>query len=44
MLRVCLEEVSAGELAGLVAEGDQAAQVDGDVVGLALVRILYPSW
>jgi len=32
---------AAGELAGLVAQGDQAAQVDGDVVGLALVRILY---
>ncbi len=32
---------AAGELARLVAQGDQAAQVEGDVVGLALVRILY---
>jgi hypothetical protein len=32
---------AAGELTGLVPERDQAAQVDGDVVGLALVRILY---
>ncbi len=32
---------AAGELAGLVPQGDQAAQVEGDVVGLALVRILY---
>ena len=34
---------AAGVLASLVAQGDQAAQVDGDVVGLALVRILYLS-
>jgi hypothetical protein len=30
----------AGVLARLVAEGDQAAQVDRGVVGLALVRVL----
>jgi hypothetical protein len=38
---MCLEEAAAGELAGLVPQRDQAPQVDGDVVGLALVRILY---
>jgi hypothetical protein len=38
---VCLEEVSAGELAVLVPQGHQAAELDGDVVGLALVCILY---
>jgi hypothetical protein len=32
---------AAGELAPLVAQRDQAAQVDRDVVSSALVRILY---
>ena len=32
---------AAGELARLVPQRDQAPQMDGDVVGLALVRILY---
>jgi len=32
---------AAGDLAPLVPQGHQAAQVEGDVVGLALVRILY---
>ncbi|HJY65282.1 MAG TPA: hypothetical protein VJ254_01025 [Streptosporangiaceae bacterium] len=32
---------AAGELARLVPQRDQAAQVQGDVVGLALVRILH---
>jgi hypothetical protein len=32
---------AAGELACLVPQRDQAAQVQGDVVGLALVRILH---
>jgi len=32
---------AAGELAPLVPQGHQPAQVDRDVVGLALVRILY---
>jgi hypothetical protein len=32
---------AAGELARLVPQRDQAPQVQGDVVGLALVRILY---
>jgi hypothetical protein len=35
---------AAGELAVLVAEGDQPSQVDRDVVGLALVCVLYLSW
>jgi hypothetical protein len=34
---------AAGELAMLVPQRDQPAQVEGDVVGLALVRILYLS-
>jgi hypothetical protein len=33
---------AAGELACLVPQGDQAPQMDGDVVGLALVRIFVP--
>jgi hypothetical protein len=32
---------AAGVLARLIPQGDQAPQVEGDVVGLALVRILY---
>jgi hypothetical protein len=32
---------AAGELARLVPQGDQPAQVDRDVVGLAVVCILY---
>jgi hypothetical protein len=40
---VCLEEAAAGVLASLVAQRDQAAQVDRDVVGLAVVRVLYLS-
>jgi hypothetical protein len=35
---------AAGELTRLIPERDQAAQVDRDVVGLALVRFLYLSW
>ncbi len=35
---------AAGELAPLVPQGHQPAQVDGDVVGLALVLILYLFW
>jgi hypothetical protein len=35
---------AAGELAALVPQAGQAAQVHGDVVGLALVYILYLSW
>jgi hypothetical protein len=38
---VCLEEASAGILASLVPQRDQPPQVHGDVVGLALVRVLY---
>ncbi len=34
---------AAGELAVLVSQRDQTAEVDGDVVGLALVRVLYLS-
>ena len=34
---------AAGELAPLVPQGHQPAQVDRDVVGLALVRVLYLS-
>ena len=41
VVSVCLEEVSAGVLAALIARGDQAAQVHRDVVGLAPFRILY---
>jgi hypothetical protein len=41
---VCLEEVSAGELAALVPLRDQAPQVDRDVIGLAVVCILYLFW
>jgi hypothetical protein len=33
---------AAGELARLVPQRDQAPQMDGDVVGLALVRIFVP--
>jgi hypothetical protein len=32
---------AAGELAPLVPQRHQAAQVDGDAVGLAVVRVLY---
>jgi len=35
---------AAGELAPLVPQGHQPAQVDRDVVGLALVLILYLFW
>jgi hypothetical protein len=35
---------AAGELARLIPQRDQAAQVDRDVVGLALVRVLYLFW
>jgi hypothetical protein len=38
-----LEEASAGELAALVAQRDQVAEMNRDVVGLALVCILYLS-
>jgi hypothetical protein len=38
---VCLEKVSARMLAVLIPQRDQAAQVHWDVVGLALVRVLY---
>jgi len=34
---------AAGELAPLVPQRHQAAQVDRDVVGLAVVRVLYLS-
>lgn len=34
---------AAGELAPLVPQGHQAPQVQGDVLGLALVRVLYLS-
>ncbi len=39
----CRLVAAAGELAPLVPQGHQEAQVDGDVVGLAVVRILYLS-
>jgi hypothetical protein len=34
-------QLAAGELAPLVPQRHQAAQVEGDVVGLALVCVLY---
>jgi hypothetical protein len=41
LISVCLEEVSAGVLATLIAQRDQPPQVDRDVAGLAVVCILY---
>jgi len=38
---VCLEEVSAGALAGLVPRRHQSPKVHRDVAGLALVRVLF---
>jgi hypothetical protein len=43
VVNVCLEEVSAGVLAALVPQRDQAAEMNRDVVGLAVVCVLYLS-
>jgi hypothetical protein len=39
--KVCLEEVSAGELAVLIPQRDQPPQVQRDLIGLGVVRVLY---
>ena len=35
---------AAGELALLIPQRDQAPQVQRDLIGLAVVRVLYLSW